>query len=659
MSGTARSRWVRAGYRAQRAPALGLWLTLLACALAGCATRAPAPWPIEREAALGSGAFPAAEAVILLREIRIRVFSTDEHGLDFETELRQRSQVLAPAGRSQGRIAIPLGFGDRLVEIRGRSYAAGCDPGTDCGELAADPISVASLPLSLEASTFYSDSRIAILDVPGVDVGRIVEIAYRVRSQGPFGIGSLALDDVAFPIRTSRVVIEAPSEIPLRWQFSRIGRFERFDPELSESGGLRRHAWELVDVEPIREEVLALPRHQLAPTLTIAEAGSSWESIGRFYRELSEGRESVEGVALPPRSADERRSLYEFVRDRVRYVAIEQGLGAVQPHSAREVYAARFGDCKDMATLLAALYRARGIRAWPALIGTRDHRLFSRELASLGAIDHVIVAIESEGGGFHFVDPTAKHQPYEYLPWLDQGRTVVIVRESDVVLAETPVESAERNLESISWRVSGERIELSVELHGEGATLWRALAGGRADPAQIREWIRAHYLGGLADARIEETRIESAASADAGAVQLRARLTPSKLGHAIGDTLVVPLSRFLSYGAELRVPSDRVSPVALGYSRRIVETLAFELGSGVPALTTARRSQLQNAVGSYRMQVTATGTQLEIRRELATLLDEVSAELLAEARALIEEQTRDSREALVVSAPAPSARESR
>ena len=52
-----------------------------------------------------------------------------------------------------------------------------------------------------------------------------------------------------------------------------------------------------------------------------------------------------------------------------RYISISFGAGRYRPHSAEEVLANQYGDCKDKHTLFAALLKAAGIQAWPALIG--------------------------------------------------------------------------------------------------------------------------------------------------------------------------------------------------------------------------------------------------------------------------------------------------
>src|SRR5437899_895658 len=47
------------------------------------------------------------------------------------------------------------------------------------------------------------------------------------------------------------------------------------------------------------------------------------------------------------RRAYKIRALAAFVQKDIRYVAIEIGIGGYQPHSAQDIFANRYGDCKD------------------------------------------------------------------------------------------------------------------------------------------------------------------------------------------------------------------------------------------------------------------------------------------------------------------------
>src|SRR5256885_1816734 len=51
-------------------------------------------------------------------------------------------------------------------------------------------------------------------------------------------------------------------------------------------------------------------------------------------------------------------AIASFVQSDIRYVAIEIGIGGNQPHAAADTFKARYGDCKDKATLLSSMLNA-------------------------------------------------------------------------------------------------------------------------------------------------------------------------------------------------------------------------------------------------------------------------------------------------------------
>ena len=62
---------------------------------------------------------------------------------------------------------------------------------------------------------------------------------------------------------------------------------------------------------------------------------------------------------------EKMQTLAAFVQRDVRYVGIELGIGGYQPHPAAEVFAHRYGDCKDKATLLRSMLREIGVDSYP------------------------------------------------------------------------------------------------------------------------------------------------------------------------------------------------------------------------------------------------------------------------------------------------------
>ena len=104
----------------------------------------------------------------------------------------------------------------------------------------------------------------------------------------------------------------------------------------------------------------------------------SWEEVGIWYFNFAipetavtpaiqaKALELTKGLTT---NLEKEKALYQFVSTKFRYISISFGTGRYQPHSADDVLAEEYGDCKDKHTLFAALLKAVGIEAWPVLIG--------------------------------------------------------------------------------------------------------------------------------------------------------------------------------------------------------------------------------------------------------------------------------------------------
>jgi predicted Zn-dependent protease len=171
----------------------------------------------------------------------------------------------------------------------------------------------------------------------------------------------------------------------------------------------------------------------------------SWAEVGDWYRSLALSQAQPSDV-LRARAADltkdaktpedEIRALYEFVSTKTRYVGIDFGVGRYRPHSAAEVLANQYGDCKDKDTLLEALLRAKGFSTAPALIGVGIAPV--PEVPSPAVFNHVITTVDLPSGQI-WLDSTPSVAPYRYLvSRIRDQNALVVPATAAAALATTP-----------------------------------------------------------------------------------------------------------------------------------------------------------------------------------------------------------------------------
>jgi hypothetical protein len=217
----------------------------------------------------------------------------------------------------------------------------------------------------------------------------------------------LDFDDLFYdegPILSARVEIDAPPGWTVRSAWLR-----KDGPEPVVNGSVR--SWELRDIPAPEAEPLADDPADIAPLLVlnvVPPAGvkidpatfPTWGSMSVWYETLSQGRREVTPkIQSAAQEAVTGNDFFakvvssgKYVRDKVRYVAIELGIGGYQPHAANETLANLYGDCKDKATLYQALLASAGIPSYPVLINLSQRETVPTEIPANG-FNHLVAAI--------------------------------------------------------------------------------------------------------------------------------------------------------------------------------------------------------------------------------------------------------------------------
>jgi len=383
---------------------------------------------LKRAAQAPLSAYPDdADAVVLLDETTTSVSPSGE----VHTTHRKAFKILRPEGRNRGTVHVYFDSETRLTYLKAWSLT----PGEGEFEIKeGDAIETAAFSEAL-----YDDTRYKSFQIPGADKGSVIGYEYQQRERSSVPQKLWMFQD-EIPVKQARFVLE----LPANWTYTACWRNHANVPP--QAAGENRWVWELADIEAIASEPKMPSWRSVAGELGVSffpkQPGSdrTWAQVGKWYADLTAGRrdstqeikdkvrELLLGTADP---YEKLRRLTSFVQHDIRYVAIEIGIGGYQPHSAAEVFAQRYGDCKDKATLLSAMLREAGFDSYYVLIN--DERDFlSTEFASPLNFDHAILAIRLPQevdpntvlatlphhtlGLLLFFDPTDSSTPLGYLP---------------------------------------------------------------------------------------------------------------------------------------------------------------------------------------------------------------------------------------------------
>jgi len=217
-------------------------------------------------------------------------------------------------------------------------------------------------------------------------------------------------------------------------------------------------------------------------------------SMRAFVEELVRGATTRAGLTEPLLV---RRILDAVTRD-IRYVGLEFGVHGYMPYRTDQIWARRFGDCKDQAILLTALLELAGVEAHVVLVRTRRRGRVPDALPGLALFDHAMVWLP---GSDLYVDPTASLYGAGELPWEDQGAQMLVVGAAGEELRLSPVDPSERNGVQGSYTLAlrptgGARVSGIVTMRGVHAPSYRsALADPDARARNLEGLLNRRYPG--------------------------------------------------------------------------------------------------------------------------------------------------------------------
>jgi transglutaminase-like putative cysteine protease len=397
------------------------------------------------------------DAVTLLDEAQTTVKDNGE----IVTQARIAYRILRPEGKSYAKRAVSFDNETKINYLHGWSITA---KGQEYEAKEKD-----ALEISATSFEIYSDEKAKILLLPGADVGTVVAFEYEHKRR-PYLFQDGWYIQSEIPVEKSRYVLQLPPS----WEY-RADWVNHAEVAPVISGN--SYTWELTDVPRIEKEFNRPPALALASRIIITffsekiknQAYKSWAELGAWHAQLIVGthesspalQQKVQELAPATLPLLERvRALARFAQHDIRYAAIEIGIGGWRPHPAPEIFAHRYGDCKDKATLLATMLAQIGVKSYYMPI--YDERgIYTKNSPPYIGFNHAILVIQLPDGSFtksfpalyehpklgHLVifDPTNEWVPFGQLPFYEQDNYALLVTENGGELIHLPVSSPELN----------------------------------------------------------------------------------------------------------------------------------------------------------------------------------------------------------------------
>ena len=442
-----------------------------ACVLAPLASHAAAvtaasPFDVSAAALLKSApaaaAFPDASAITLRDESVVKV-NADGTSVDVTHET---FKIFNQRAHDKAEITIPFDAGkEKITNVHARTIK----PGGAVLTAGSGDIHT-SAPYSEFA--MYDDAKVTGISMPGVEDGVIIDYVYTRTTTKSFLPNQYSetwtFRDGVDPVKYSKMTLSAPAAMKINTLPQNTGGGMTATVTPSSDGQRKTYVWKMSGLDTIVPEPMMPPTYSFIPTVEISTI-PSWQVIARWYQGLAAGQMAVSPeiketvrtlTAGKTNDTDKAKAIYYWVEGQTRYVALELGLSAFQPHPAAEVCRNRYGDCKDMATLLLTMLHEAGIKnAWPVLLGAESQAPVQSYLAAPTFFDHAIVRADIDGKPYWF-DSTAAMCPFGQIPGGDRGVHAFVIRDGVGGFETIPLGTSADNSETTTTK---------VDLHADGS----------------------------------------------------------------------------------------------------------------------------------------------------------------------------------------------
>jgi hypothetical protein len=276
---------------------------------------------------------------------------------------------------------------------------------------------------------------------------------------------------------------------------------------------------------------------------------------------------------------EKAHKIYQWVQSHIKYVAFEEGLEGFIPRQAVDVCNKKYGDCKDMTSLLTALLKIAGLDAHFTWIGTRDIPYDYTEVPLPIVDNHMICAVKINNEWI-FLDGTDPNCEFGFPTHAIQGKQALIAfDESKYEIVRVPEIDAVKTtmVDSTFIAISdlGIKGKTSAYYHGYfGNDIFNTLQ--YYDTKNTKDYIKSK-LGKASNKYILGDYYINPLAKDNKSINLRASFEIPDYGKKVGDEYYINLNLDKAYSSALIDTSKRKIGVENNFKYTVTRYTLFDI----------------------------------------------------------------------------------
>jgi transglutaminase-like putative cysteine protease len=552
-------------------------------------------------------------------------------------------KILREKGKDLAEVEIGYDSTYERVELE---YARTITPGGKIVYAGAENIRDVSKYLNFP---LYSNAKALIISMPSVEVGSIIE--YKVKTYTSKLINDKDFTYIyslknRYPIGKANFKLLLPKNRKVRFKFlnEEYAKGVSLSPLKEETEKKTVYSWKFKEIEPIIPED-GMPHLSLINPAIVVSSFDSWDEVYAWWYKLYKDKITLNDevknflkdlIKDCKDDLEKAKKVYEFCAKNIRYVAVEYGDSGHEPHKAIEIFWNRYGDCKDKATLLVAMLREAGLKAYPVLIPTREAYTIGEDFPSVN-FNHAIAALVYKGEVI-FVDATASTVSFFDLPLDDQERKVLVFFDDGHKILTTPLIMDNEITYEMNIDIDNKedaKIERRVTTKGYFTSFHRYYLK-YTHPQNIEDDIKKKIIEISPFSKLIDYKIENVEDFDKSPV-LRYSFQTKKLLNPADNLRIIPYLSDIDIDVAYASKEERNFPVEFDGIFKKISTIKVKLPTNLKVKYLPQNKELHTEWFDFKSIYQENISSLDLHQEFAIKKRFVKKEEYAEFKKRLEE----------------------
>ncbi|MBL0330657.1 MAG: DUF3857 domain-containing protein [Bacteroidetes bacterium] len=322
-------------------------------------------------------------------------------------------------------------------------------------------------------------------------------------------------------------------------------------------------------------------------------------------------------VANTTSEAEKVNKIFYWVQDNISYVAFEDGLGGFIPRDAGLVCTRKFGDCKDMASIINEMLRFANVKSYLTWIGSRDIPYTYTDVPTPSVDNHMITSYLDKNGVWNFLDATGKHAPQDLYTSFIQGKQALIGVSADSFLIVTvPIKDA-----SVSQTIDSITIDIKDNfVNGKGKAVLSGYdqleyiyATEHLNVDEKEVFFKGYFAKG--SNKVSFSDINQSPFDRTKPLTIHYKFSVPDYARKNQNELYINLNMDLGLGVE-QVPASRKVPLNIKHKTKKIVVTILNVPPGYKPEFIPENKRYENDVAGFSSEYTFKNNQIILKNEI-------------------------------------------